>query len=51
MKRIYIEPSTKVVKIAVSQMLTASPYGTAVSNKSATGDALGREADFDWDED
>lgn len=51
MKKTYINPELEVVKIAIQQMLAASPDGFAKSIDTTGGsgeDALGHDDEYDW---
>lgn len=52
MKKEYINPTIEVVKIGMQQVIAASPLNMGgenpLSSENATGDALGKEDEFDW---
>ena len=51
MKKTYINPSMEIVKIQMNQhLLDGSPVVT-MSGKNAENAGMGREFDFDFDED
>lgn len=51
MKKKYINPEIKVVKIAMQQMIAASPDGEKVSEEKLDSgiDGLARENSFFWE--
>ena len=51
MKKTYMKPVSKVVRIKMTSMLAASPFGLHDDVKvTDTGDLLGRDFDFDDEE-
>lgn len=52
MKKQYINPEIKVVKIAMQQMIATSPDGSKVSEKKLGNgvDGLARENSFFWEQ-
>ncbi len=49
MKKKYLQPDTKAIKIHATAILSGSPVG--LSDGSQDNDkALGRESDFDWED-
>ena len=50
MKKIYISPAVKVVRIEKRLLTSASAMGIYNDNVNDTGDLLGRDFDFDDEE-
>ena len=50
MKKTYKNPTMVVVKIQTRHMLASSPAAVNIYGSDATGNAMGREYDFDFDD-
>ena len=51
MKKTYMKPVSKVVRIKMASIIAASLPSQTLNNEDAVSSAMGRDFDFDFDDD